>query len=72
MLFTEIHFLVKFRLFIWPVALYAITEFYRKEFFFFFLEYINDAVHGTLLILFPSGYYVGFQLPAPLKLSVVN
>ena len=45
MLFTEIHFLVKFGLFIWPVALYAITEFYRKDFFFFFLEYINDAVH---------------------------
>lgn len=38
MLFTKIPFLIKSILFIWPVALYAITEFYRKDIFFIFLR----------------------------------
>lgn len=38
MLFTKIPFLIKSTLFIWPVALYVITEFYRKDIFLIFLR----------------------------------
>ena len=69
MLFTEIHFLVKFRLFIWPVALYAITEFYRKDFFFIFFRINNWCRSLNTSDSSPIWVLCGVSITSPLEIK---